>query len=42
VPPTVTPHHLLWRARRVREPARMREAAERLARLRAGVGVGVT
>jgi hypothetical protein len=36
VPPTVTPHNLLWRARRVREPARMREAGERLARLRDG------
>lgn len=35
VPPTVTPHHLLWRARRVGEPVRMRQAAERLARLRA-------
>lgn len=35
VPPTVTPHNLLWRARRVREPGRMREAAARLARLRA-------
>ncbi len=36
VPPTVTPHHLLWRARRVGEPGRMREAAARLARLRRG------
>ncbi|TKC93035.1 methyltransferase [Polyangium fumosum] len=35
VPPTVTPHNLLFRARRVREPGRMREAAARLARLRA-------
>ena len=34
VPPTVTPHNLLWRARRAREPGRMRDAAERLARLR--------
>lgn len=34
VAPTVTGHHLLWRARRVGEPVRMREAAERLARLR--------
>lgn len=33
VPPTVTPHNLLFRARRVREPGRMREAAARLARL---------
>lgn len=30
---TVTPHNLLFRARRVREPHRMRDAAERLARL---------
>lgn len=34
VAPTVTPHHLLWRARRVGEPVRMRRAAEKLARLR--------
>jgi hypothetical protein len=34
-PPTVTPHGLVWRARRVGEPGRMREAAERLARLEA-------
>jgi len=34
VPPTVTPHHLLWRARRVAEPRRMAEAARRLERLR--------
>jgi len=33
VPPTVTPYHLAWRARRVGEPGRMREAADRLARL---------
>ncbi len=33
VPPTVSPHNLLWRARRVGEPGRMREAGERLARL---------
>jgi hypothetical protein len=33
VPPTVTPYHLGWRAHRVGEPGRMREAAERLARL---------
>jgi hypothetical protein len=36
VPPTVSGHNLLWRARRVGEPARMREAAARLERLRAG------
>jgi Methyltransferase domain len=36
VPPTVTPHHLLWRARRVGEPVRAADAAQRLARLRAG------
>jgi hypothetical protein len=36
VPPTVTPHNLMWRARRMREPNRMRQASERLARLRAG------
>lgn len=36
VAPTVTPHNLLWRARRVGEPVRMQKAAERLARLRAG------
>ena len=35
VPPTVTPHNLVWRARRVREPRRMAEAAARLAQLRA-------
>ncbi len=33
VAPTVTPFNLLWRSRRVLEPARMREASERLARL---------
>lgn len=33
VPPTVTPHNLLWRSRRVREPRRMQRAAEQLARL---------
>jgi methyltransferase family protein len=37
VPPTVTPHNLLWRARRVGEPRRMADAAARLARLRAGI-----
>lgn len=30
---TVTPHNLLWRARRVGEPTRMADAARRLARL---------
>ncbi|MCU1278903.1 MAG: Methyltransferase [bacterium] len=35
VPPTVTPHNLMWRGRRMREPNRMREAAAQLARLRA-------
>jgi hypothetical protein len=34
VPPTHTPHNLLWRARRVGEPVRMAEAARRLQRLR--------
>jgi len=32
-PPTVTPHGLLWRARRVGEPGRMQKAAADLARL---------
>jgi hypothetical protein len=36
VSPTVTPYHLLWRARRVGEPRRMANAAEDLARLRGG------
>jgi hypothetical protein len=36
VPESVTPHNLLFRARRVREPKRMSEAVDRLARLRAG------
>ncbi|AKT37663.1 methyltransferase [Chondromyces crocatus] len=35
VAPTVTPHNLLWRARRAGEARRMAEAAERLAALRA-------
>ncbi len=35
VPPTTTPHNLLWRARRVNEPVRRREAAASLERLRA-------
>jgi len=34
VAPTQTPHNLLWRARRVSEPVRMAEAAQRLRRLR--------
>jgi hypothetical protein len=33
VPKSVTPHNLLWRARRCGEPARMREARARLGRL---------
>ena len=33
VPPTVTAHPLLWRARRVGEPGRMRDAAARRAML---------
>ena len=33
VPPTVTPHNLLWRARRVGEPRHMAAAAEKLERL---------
>ncbi len=32
VPPTVTPHNLLWRARRVGEPVRMRAARSTLER----------
>lgn len=34
VPPTVTPHNLLWRARRAREPRAMADAAARLRKLR--------
>ena len=34
VPPTVTPHNLLWTARRVGEPRAMAAAAARLATLR--------
>jgi predicted RNA methylase len=34
VAPTHTPHHLLWRARRVGEPVRMADAAQGLGRLR--------
>jgi len=33
VPQAITPHNLLFRARRVREPGRMREAREKRARL---------
>ena len=33
VAPTHTPHNLLWRARRVNEPVRMAEAAQKLRRL---------
>jgi hypothetical protein len=33
VPPTVTPYNLLFRARRVGEPVRAREAADRLVTL---------
>jgi hypothetical protein len=36
VPPTVTPHNLLYRARFAGEPRRMAEAAEKLRRLTAG------
>lgn len=36
VPPTVTPHHLLWRSRRVEEPSRMQRAAADLGRLCGG------
>jgi hypothetical protein len=35
VAPTVTPHNLLWRARRAGEPRRMEAAAEKLRSLRA-------
>jgi hypothetical protein len=35
VPPTVTPHNLLWRARRAGEPRRMLEAQRKLQRLHA-------
>jgi len=34
VPASVTPHNLLWRARRAMEPRRMKEAAARLSTLR--------
>lgn len=33
-PQTLSPHNALWRARRVKEPVRMRRAAEKLADLR--------
>lgn len=36
-PPVVTPHHLLWRGRRVKEPSRMAWARERLDKLRESV-----
>jgi hypothetical protein len=36
VPPTVTPHHLLWRAHRVGEAGRMARATADLRRLRGG------
>ncbi len=36
VPPAVTPYNLLWRARFVGEPGRMRDAAARLVTLRGG------
>ena len=39
VSPSVTPHNLLWRSRRVAEPRRMAEAAARLADLRATFGL---
>jgi hypothetical protein len=35
VPPTVTPHHLVWRAHRVCEPGRMAAATEKLKLLHA-------
>ncbi len=34
-PPTVTPHNLLWRCRRIDEPGRMARAQRGLDRLRA-------
>lgn len=36
---TLSPHNLLWRARRVKEPVRMQRAAATLAQLRRGTGV---
>ena len=38
VAPTVTPHNLLFRARRLKEPRRMAEAAQKLARLTTPAG----
>lgn len=38
VSPTTTPHNLLWRARRVKEAVRMREATARLIRLGRSAG----
>ncbi len=40
VAPTVTPHNLLFRARRLKEPHRMEEAARRLRTLRDGGATG--
>jgi hypothetical protein len=40
VAPTVTPHHLLFRARRLKEPKRMAEAARRHAKLLGGPAHG--
>ncbi|MBI5544694.1 MAG: methyltransferase [Deltaproteobacteria bacterium] len=36
VPPTLTPHHLLWRARRTREATRMAQARAKLGELASG------
>jgi hypothetical protein len=38
VAPTVTPHNLLLRARRLQEPRRMEDAAQRRERLLGGTG----
>lgn len=38
---TVTPHNLLWRARRVGEPGRTEAAREALERFRSGVAIGI-
>ena len=40
VPPTVTPHHLLFRARRLKEPRRMADAARKHAQLTGSSGHG--
>jgi len=40
VPPTCTPHNLLWRARRVGEPRQMAAAAAKLERLRSSDACG--